>query len=100
MKTLSEAIESLVCRGCFTAHFGVRGDQLRGFESGKTFGTNDVTIREYERFEGCRIHDMAILLCHREFERNSWDARRRLWRLLESPDQRIPETCSICRQDA
>lgn len=61
MKTLSEAIESLARRG-FIEHFGVRGDQLRGFESGKTFGANDVTIREYDRFEGASDpDDMAIL---------------------------------------
>jgi hypothetical protein len=61
MKTLSEAIETLGRRG-FTEHFGVRGDQLRGFESGKTFDANDVTIRGYDRFEGVSDpDDMAIL---------------------------------------
>jgi hypothetical protein len=61
MKTLSEAMESLVGRG-FTEHFGVRGDQLRGFESGTTFGSQDVIIREYDRFEGVSDpDDMAIL---------------------------------------
>lgn len=61
MNTLSEALESLVRRG-FTEHFGVRGDQLRGFESGRTFGANDVTIREYDRFEGVSDpDDMAIV---------------------------------------
>ena len=61
MKTLSEAMESLVRRG-FTEHFGVRGDRLRGFESGKTFGSQDVIIREYDRFEGVSDpDDMAIL---------------------------------------
>jgi hypothetical protein len=61
MKTLSEAMESLVRRG-FTEHFGVRGDQLRGFESGKTFGFQDVIIRHYDRFEGVSDpDDMAIL---------------------------------------
>jgi hypothetical protein len=61
MKTLSEAMESLVRRG-FTEHFGVRGDQLRGFESGTTFGSRDVIIREYDRFEGVSDpDDMAIL---------------------------------------
>jgi hypothetical protein len=49
MKTLSEAIESFVRRG-FTEHFGVRGDQLRGFESGKTFGANEVM--EFPGFSG------------------------------------------------
>jgi hypothetical protein len=61
MKTLSEVMESLVRRG-FTEHFGVRGDQLRGFESGKTFGSQDVIIREYDRFEGASDpDDMEIL---------------------------------------
>jgi hypothetical protein len=61
MRTLSEAMESLVRRG-FTEHFGVRADQLRGFESGKSFGSEDVIIREYERFEGVSDpDDMAIL---------------------------------------
>jgi hypothetical protein len=61
MKTLSEAMESLVRRG-FTEHFGVRGAQLRGFESGKAFGSQDVIIREYDRFEGVSDpDDMAIL---------------------------------------
>lgn len=61
MKTLSETMESLVRRG-FTEHFGVRGDQLRGFESSKTFNSNEVTIREYDRFEGVSDpDDMPIL---------------------------------------
>jgi hypothetical protein len=37
MRTLSNAIERLVSRGS-TAHFGVVGDRLRAFDSGKTFG--------------------------------------------------------------
>jgi hypothetical protein len=61
MRTLSEAMERLVRRS-FTEHFGVRGDQLRGFETGKTFGSQDVIIRAYERFEGISdADDMAIL---------------------------------------
>ena len=61
MRTLSEAMERLVRQG-FTEHFGVRGNQLRGFESGKSFGSEDVIIREYERFEGVSDpDDMAIL---------------------------------------
>lgn len=61
MKTLSATLESLVRRG-FTEHFGVRDDQLHGFESGRTFGANDVTICEYERFEGVSDpDDMAIV---------------------------------------
>ena len=61
MKTLSAAIERLVRRG-FTEHFGVRGDRLRGFESGKMFRADEITIREYDRFEGVSDpDDMAIL---------------------------------------
>ena len=61
MNTLSEAVESLARRG-FTEHFGVRDDRLHGFESGRTFGANDVTICEYERFEGVSDpDDMAIV---------------------------------------
>ena len=51
MRTLSNAIERLVSRG-FTAHFGVVGDRLRAFDSGKTFGADQLTIREFQRFEG------------------------------------------------
>lgn len=61
MKTLSETMESLARRG-FTEHFGVRGGQLRGFESGSTFGSEGVFIRGYDRFEGVSDpDDMAIL---------------------------------------
>lgn len=61
MKTLSETMESLVRRG-FTEHFGVRGDQLRGFGSGRTFGSESVSIRGFDRFEGVSDpDDMAIL---------------------------------------
>ena len=61
MRTLSEAMEGLV-RRWFTEHFGFRGDRLRGFESGKTFGSQDVIIRQYDRFEGVSDpDDMAIL---------------------------------------
>jgi hypothetical protein len=51
MRTLSNAIERLISRG-FTAHFGVVGDRLRAFDSGKTFGADQLTIREFQRFEG------------------------------------------------
>ena len=35
---------------------------MRGFESGKAFGSQDVIIREYDRFEGVSDpDDMAIL---------------------------------------
>jgi hypothetical protein len=61
MRTLSNAIERLVSRG-FTAHFGVVGDRLRAFDSGKTFGADQLTIREFQRFEGVSDpDDMAIV---------------------------------------
>ena len=44
MRTLSNAIERLVGRG-FTAHFGVVGNRLRAFDSGKTFGAHELIIR-------------------------------------------------------
>jgi hypothetical protein len=61
MRTLSNAIERLVSRG-FTAHFGVVGGRLRAFDSGKTFGADQLTIREFQRFEGVSDpDDMAIV---------------------------------------
>lgn len=61
MKTLSNAIARLITRG-FTAHFGVVGGRLRAFDSGKTFGADELTIREFQRFEGVSDpDDMAIL---------------------------------------
>lgn len=61
MSTLSEAIDELVHQG-FTEHFGVRGHQLRGFESGATFEANEVVIRGFDRFEGVSDpDDMAIV---------------------------------------
>jgi hypothetical protein len=61
MRTLSNAIERLVSRG-FTAHFGVVGGRLRAFESGKTFGADQLTIQEFQRFEGVSDpDDMAIV---------------------------------------
>ena len=61
MSTLSQAIDRLVLRG-FTEHFGVRGHQLLGFDSGATFEANEVVIRGIERFEGVSDpDDMSIL---------------------------------------
>ena len=61
MRTLSNAIEGLVGRG-FTANFGVVGDRLRAFDSGKTFGAHELIIREFQRFEGVSDpDDMAIV---------------------------------------
>jgi hypothetical protein len=51
MKLLSSAIERLFSRS-YTAHFGVVGDSLRAFDSGKMFGAYEVIICEYRQFEG------------------------------------------------
>jgi hypothetical protein len=60
MWTLSNAIERLVSRG-FTANFGVVGNRLRAFDTGKTFGAHEL-IREFQRFEGVSDpDDMTIV---------------------------------------
>ena len=61
MRTLSSAIERLAARG-FTAHFGVVGDRLREFDSGRTFVARELIIRGFQRFEGVSDpDDMAIV---------------------------------------
>ena len=61
MRTLSNAVARLVGRG-FTANFGVVGDRLHAFDSGKTFGAHELVIREFQRFEGVSDpDDMAIV---------------------------------------
>jgi hypothetical protein len=60
-RTLSSAIERFARRG-FTAHFGVVGDRLRAFDSGRTFGPRELVIRDFQRFEGVSDPgDMAIV---------------------------------------
>ncbi len=59
--TLTGAIDDLGRRG-FTEHFRVVGNGLRALESGKTFKAEDLTIREYHRFEGVSDpDDMSIV---------------------------------------
>lgn len=61
MQSLSHAIERLRERG-FTAHFGIVGDRLRAFDSGRTFGAHESTILEFQRFEGASDpDDMAVV---------------------------------------
>jgi hypothetical protein len=61
MRTVSSAIARLADRG-FTAHFGVVGDRLRAFDSGKTFEADELIIRDVQRFEGVSDpDDMAIV---------------------------------------
>lgn len=49
--TLARAIDDLVGAG-FAEHFGISGDELRSFTSGRSYPPGDVVIREYQRFEG------------------------------------------------
>jgi hypothetical protein len=59
--TLAKTIDELA--GCgFIEHFGVSGDALRSFDSGRTFSAGQVVIREYHRFEGVSDpDDMSIV---------------------------------------
>jgi hypothetical protein len=59
--TLAAAVEDLTRRG-FTEHFEVTGDTIRGAESGRTYPTDELTIREVYRFEGVSDpDDMSIV---------------------------------------
>jgi hypothetical protein len=61
MDTLPSAIEQLIAQD-FTVHFGVVGDKLRAFESGRTFGAHEVAIKGDHRFEGVSDpDDMSIV---------------------------------------
>ena len=59
--TVAAAVDDLTRRG-FTEHFEVAGNRLRGVEGGRTFGTDELAIRETYRFEGVSDpDDMAIV---------------------------------------
>jgi hypothetical protein len=59
--TLAGALDALARRG-FTERFGAAGDGLRSAEGGKTFRAEDLTIREFYRFEGVSDpDDMSIV---------------------------------------
>jgi hypothetical protein len=59
--TLACAMDDLASSG-FIEHFGVRGDELRSFDSGRRFSARQVVVREYHRFEGVSDpDDMAIV---------------------------------------
>ncbi len=61
MNTLSQAIDDFADQG-FTEHFGVRGDRLRGLNSGISFKAHEVVIRAFQRFEGVSDpDDMSIV---------------------------------------
>jgi hypothetical protein len=59
--TLAGAVDDLTGAG-FNEHFGVGGDALRSFDSGKSFRAEHLVIREYHRFEGVSDpDDMSIV---------------------------------------
>ncbi len=59
--TLAGVIDDLARRG-FTEHFAVVENRLRALESGLTFRADELTVREYHRFEGLSDpDDMAIV---------------------------------------
>ena len=59
--TLTRAIESLARAG-FAEHFGIAGDDLRSFTSGRRYRASEVVIREFHRFEGVSDpDDMCIV---------------------------------------
>lgn len=59
-RALDTVIEELKGRG-FVERFRVTGTKLRAIGSGHTFGSEDLTIREYHRFEGSDPDDAAIV---------------------------------------
>jgi hypothetical protein len=60
-KTMSEAVSDLKQRG-FSANFEYLNKTFRAVESGKTFGTGDLTIVEHHRFEGVSDpDDMSVI---------------------------------------
>ena len=59
--TLTRAIDDLARAG-FGEHFGVDGDDLRSFTSGRRYRAAEVVIREFHRFEGVSDpDDMCIV---------------------------------------
>lgn len=59
--TLAGTMDDLERRG-FTEHFKLSGGRLRGLDSGKAFGAEQLVVAEHYRFEGVSDpDDMAIL---------------------------------------
>jgi hypothetical protein len=60
-RTLDGVIEELKRRG-FVERFGVTAGRLRALGSGRVFDPEDLTIREYHRFEGVSDPDDASIV--------------------------------------
>jgi hypothetical protein len=59
--TLAEAIDDLTRRG-FTEQFSIVDDGLRAVGTGTTFSPDDLTVREYHRFEGVSDPDDTAIV--------------------------------------
>jgi hypothetical protein len=60
-ETLAGTLADLAARG-FTAAFAVAGDGLRAAGTARTFRPEDLTVREFHRFEGISDpDDMSIV---------------------------------------
>jgi hypothetical protein len=60
-RALDTVIDELKGRG-FVERFRVTGSKLRAIGRGHTFGSEDLTIREYQRFEGVSDPDNASII--------------------------------------
>ena len=60
-RTLDRVVEELKARG-YGERFDVRGGRLRALGTGQAFGAEDLTIREYQRFEGVSDPDDASIV--------------------------------------
>ena len=59
--TLASTLDDLAGSG-FIEHFGVRGEELRSFDTGRTFGADQVVVRDYHRFEGVSDPDDMVIV--------------------------------------
>jgi hypothetical protein len=59
--SLASTLDDLAGSG-FIEHFGVRGDALRSFDTGRAFGADQVVVREYHRFEGVSDPDDMVIV--------------------------------------
>src|SRR6266436_171518 len=84
---LTRAIESLTRAG-FAEHFGIAGDDLRSFTSGRRYRASEVVIREFHRFEG--VSDPDDRLRDRSAGRRAGNPGGCLRGLLRSGGERVP----------
>jgi hypothetical protein len=88
-RTLDRVIEELKERG-FVERFDVRGGQLRALGSGRAFDARDLTIREYQRFEGVSDPDDASIVYAIETRNGNEGLAGGRLRALREPRGRSP----------